>query len=270
MSERVAGRICSVWGENDADWLILQPLDKRDIDSAVQPEGTYIRQHSRQKCRLVGFAVEDWNAELSPWSAPPVWGKADFAGQAEKTLAWLTDELLPRIRRDLSPDVRVMLGGYSLAGLFALWAAGETDGLDAVAAASPSVWYPGYMVHEAQKPIRAGHVYLSLGDREEKTKNRTMAAVGACIRELDARLEARGVRHILEWNEGNHFCQPDIRVAKGFCWGMGNAGLPTRETRIETQAFLAISDFRHTEIPHSGRVTPIPDLPEGFQSGKLV
>lgn len=25
----------------------------------------------------------------------------------------------------------------------------------------------------------------------------------------------------LEWNPGNHFREPDVRTAKGFCWVMG-------------------------------------------------
>ena len=61
-------------------------------------------------------------------------------------------------------------------------------------------------------------VYLSLGDREEQTKNRAMAAVGNEIRALYARLQTRKTDCTLEWNAGNHFREPERRVAKGVKW----------------------------------------------------
>jgi hypothetical protein len=61
-------------------------------------------------------------------------------------------------------------------------------------------------------------VYLSLGDREEKTRNPAMAAVGNRIRELYAQLCSQGISCCLEWNKGNHFTDPDRRTARGFAW----------------------------------------------------
>ena len=65
-------------------------------------------------------------------------------------------------------------------------------------------------------PIRAECVYLSLGDREERTKNPVMARVGDCIRELYALLHCDHAV-TLDWNPGNHFQQPEARTAKGLC-----------------------------------------------------
>ncbi|MBQ3918704.1 MAG: esterase, partial [Oscillospiraceae bacterium] len=59
---------------------------------------------------------------------------------------------------------------------------------------------------------------LSLGDREEKTRNAVMASVGDCIRRGYHMLSEQGVDTILEWNQGNHFREPDIRTAKAFSW----------------------------------------------------
>ena len=64
----------------------------------------------------------------------------------------------------------------------------------------------------------ATSVYLSLGDKEEKTKNPTMAQVGNCIRKQQELLTAQGINTILEWNPGNHFQHSDERTAKGFAW----------------------------------------------------
>lgn len=113
-----------------------------------------------------------------------------------------------------------ILGGYSLAGLFALWAAYQTDAFTAVAAASPSVWFPGFLDYMKANAIHASSVYLSLGDREEKARNPVMASVGERIREVHGLLKEQGVNTILEWNQGNHFRDADLRTARAFAWVM--------------------------------------------------
>lgn len=114
------------------------------------------------------------------------------------------------------------LGGYSLAGLFALWAAYQTDVFKGVVAASPSVWFPGFAEYMKKNEIKTNTVYLSLGNREEKTRNPIMANVGDRIREAYVLLKERGVNCILEWNEGNHFKDADIRTARAFAWALNN------------------------------------------------
>ena len=101
-----------------------------------------------------------------------MWGKQGFGGKAGDTLRFLTEQVIPTLEQQfpLPENVKIILGGYSLAGLFALWASTQTDLFYGVAAASPSVWFPGWMEFEQQHPIQAQHVYLSLGDKEERTK----------------------------------------------------------------------------------------------------
>ena len=74
------------------------------------------------------------------------------------------------------------------------------------------------MEFEQQHPIQAQRVYLSLGDKEERTKNAVMAAVGDNIRTLHSRLAERGADCTLEWNSGGHFKDADLRTAKAFQW----------------------------------------------------
>ncbi len=70
-----------------------------------------------------------------------------------------------------------------------------------------------------KETLKAKRVYLSLGDKEEKTKNPVMATVGDSIRRLHQIYEdADGVNSVLEWNEGNHFREPELRMAKGYAW----------------------------------------------------
>jgi hypothetical protein len=68
--------------------------------------------------------------------------------------------------------------------------------------------------------FRGKAAYLSLGDREEKTKNPTMSQVGNCIREAHAILTEKEVKSILEWNPGNHFKDAELRTAKAFVWAI--------------------------------------------------
>lgn len=115
---------------------------------------------------------------------------------------------------------RIFIGGYSLAGLFALWAGYQTDCFDGIAAASPSIWFPSFLEYMRENKIQTDAVYLSLGDREERTRNQVMAQVGNAIRTGFRLLKDSGTDCFLEWNEGNHFKEPDLRTAKAFAWLM--------------------------------------------------
>jgi hypothetical protein len=121
-------------------------------------------------------------------------------------------------RENPAVDRRYVLCGYSLAGLFALWAAYQTDRFAGIVAASPSVWYRDWLSYAEAHVIRVPKVYLSLGDREEKTKNPVMATVGNAIREQHRMLRERGIACQLDWNPGNHFADSGRRMAKGMAW----------------------------------------------------
>ena len=91
----------------------------------------------------------------------------------------------------------------------------------AVAAASPSVWYPGWMEYAGHREAKAERIYLSLGDAEAKTKNPVMATVADNINSLYEMLKGfPDIKSFLEWNEGGHFKEPALRTAKAFVWAM--------------------------------------------------
>ena len=64
--------------------------------------------------------------------------------------------------------------------------------------------------------------YLSLGGKEEKTKNAVMATVGDRTREQEKLLleDSFAERVVLEWNPGGHFADSGKRLAKGIKWLM--------------------------------------------------
>ena len=199
-----------IYGDPKADIILVQPADGHDLDK-LETEVSLIRDMTNVNFGLIAFAVDDWNDDLSPWEAPPVFGKHGFCGGAAGTL----NEILDCIGRE-SAKCTYIIGGYSLAGLFALWAAYQTDAFSAVAAASPSVWFPGFTEHIRERNICAGSVYLSLGDKESKAKNPLMATVADRIRETYTIVRDQGAEAILEWNPGNHFADVDIRTARAF------------------------------------------------------
>ena len=214
-------RPCRIYGTNCAEYLLLQITDEHELQH-MDNEISAIAQGSAHSFLFAAVPVKSWNDELSPWKSPAVWGKDSFGGKAADTLRFLTEQVIPALKQQfaLPENVRIILGGYSLAGLFALWASTQTNLFYGVAAASPSVWFPGWMEFEQQHPMQAQHVYLSLGDKEERTKNTVMAAVGDGIRALHSRLTERGANCTLEWNSGGHFKDADLRTAKAFRWVM--------------------------------------------------
>ena len=203
---------CLEFGNPRAERVLLQPVDQYDLEGMDQELAAL--QEAAGDFRLLAFRIRDWNRELSPWEAPPVFGKEGFGAGAQETLAAL-------LERCGEPEKRYYLGGYSLAGLFALWAAGQTERFAGIAAASPSVWFPGFPAYLEAHPPRTARVYLSLGDREEKTRNPVMAQVGDRIRQLHGWLSDRGLDCTLEWNPGNHFRDPALRTARAFAWVLG-------------------------------------------------
>ena len=217
---QIGDRPCRIYGEPHAEYLLLQMTGEHELQS-MDSEVAAIAQ-SAHHFLFAAIPVESWNDALSPWKSPAVWGKQGFGGKAADTLRFLTEQVIPTLeqRFHLPENVKIILGGYSLAGLFALWASTQTDLFYGVAAASPSVWFPDWMDFEQQRLIQTQHIYLSLGDKEEHTKNAVMAVVGDNIRTLHSQLIARGADCTFEWNSGGHFKDADLRTARAFRWVM--------------------------------------------------
>ena len=215
----VSGKECCLYIQTGARYLLIQPVDEHDL-GLLEKEVEMIHRLSDELFSLAAFKVNDWNRELTPWSAPPVFGKEAFGDGAEETLRFITDQMLLMLQEKGIDVSHCLLGGYSLAGLFSLWASYLTDKFEGIAAASPSVWFPKWLDYAQAIHPQARSIYLSLGDKEEKTKNPVMAQVGNAIRKQEEILRKQGVSTILEWNTGNHFVDSEKRMAKGFVWLM--------------------------------------------------
>ena len=216
----VAGRDCVFYEGASPSYLLIQPVDEPD-KAALDKEVQALVDAVDVPFSLLAFSVAVPYEELSPWDAPPVFGNTAFGHGAGETLAFIERELVPKAIEEygLPQELPIILGGYSLAGLFALWTAWQTDAFSAIAAASPSVWFPHWLDYARQDRLKTKAVYLSLGDREWRTRNPVMATVKDCICSHYEYLKSlEGLEAALEWNKGNHFQHTDKRCAKAFAW----------------------------------------------------
>lgn len=166
------------------------------------------------------FAIEgeDWNGDLSPWQAPAVFRRGEaFAGRGADYLSFLCKKVIPQTEERLGLDVKERgLLGYSLAGLFAVYAMYETTLFQSIASVSGSLWYDGFLdyIKEKEPAGKVQKVYLSLGSRERYVKNERMARVEECTALAKERFLELGISCVFEKNAGNHFYQMEERMEK--------------------------------------------------------
>lgn len=170
-------------------------------------------------CVLVCVSGNDWNGDFSPWAAPGVFRQAgDFTGGAAVYARKFEGEIVPGVleRLTFAPTGKY-LAGYSMAGLFALYSWLTGTDWTGVVSCSGSVWFDGFLEWaEAQTP-RATRLWLSVGDRERKTRNVRMQTVEEHTRRLAAHWQERmDVRFTLE--QGGHFDDPAGRLVRGIRW----------------------------------------------------
>lgn len=183
---------------------------------------------------LVNVRVDLWEENFSPWCAPRVFAKGpNFGDGAQKMFDTLINHVIPRAESELaeSPAYRVLVG-YSLAGLFSLWAGVSQFGaphVDAptltfqrIGAVSGSFWFPELLDYVDQQ-LRGGvvgltHAYLSLGDREARTPNPQIMHVRENAELLASKLEDAGITSTFELNRGNHFQNVEGRMQKALDW----------------------------------------------------
>ena len=207
----------------------------------------------REAVSLVSVGVDLWEENFSPWCAPRVFAKGpNFGDGAQKTLDTLINQVIPWAESELTepPAYRVLVG-YSLAGLFSLWAGVTQAGVspqvargcqpddapsqpgaphvDApaatfqrIGAVSGSFWFPGLLDYVDQQfgggVVSLTHAYLSLGDREARTPNPQIMHVRENAELLASKLESAGITSTFELNRGNHFQNVEGRMQKALDW----------------------------------------------------
>ncbi len=169
---------------------------------------------------LVSISNLRWDEELSPWVHEPVVSGSDhFTGEADQYIQCLTEEIIPFAEEKIEPSYRI-IAGYSMGGLFALYAPYITDMFSDVVCASGSVWYPEFVEYVKSHDFlkKPDAIYLSLGDLESRTRNQFLCQTEQKMKELYAVYQNKAIDSIFEMNPGNHFKDVDYRLAKGIAW----------------------------------------------------
>ncbi len=170
----------------------------------------------RDCCTLVGIEGADWNRDFSPWPAMRAFRKGeDFSGGADAYLLRFRNKLIPAVEKVLDmPNCLRAIAGYSLAGLFALYAMYRCTDFSGAASISGSLWYDGFAEYACSHSPAQGVYYLSLGNREHLGKNPRMASVRTCTNQIAERLSSFG-RVYRQENPGGHFTDAPGRISDG-------------------------------------------------------
>ncbi|KAG4107392.1 Alpha/Beta hydrolase protein [Neocallimastix lanati (nom. inval.)] len=169
---------------------------------------------------LVVIEVTNWNNDMTPWPSDPVFSKAEgYGGKADDYITIIEEDILPQIETLFQPEYYV-LAGYSLAGLFSIYAMFKTKKFSKFLSGSGSFWYPNFMDFTSQnKPTaQPKKIYLSLGNKEKKTGNKVLKTIETETLKMKDYLEKLNINTNFEFNNGGHFNDVNQRIANGILW----------------------------------------------------
>ena len=199
------------FGGAEAPLIILLNFDKagEEIASLVKDNG--------REFNLIEVTGLRWQDELSPWRHLPVFhGDPGYRGEGFAFLRTLAYVMVPEAAHQfgLNPS-SIAIAGYSLAGMFALYAGSRSEAFDALLSVSGSLWFEGFVDFVKEQGIakKVRYVYLSLGENEPRTKNKVLSTVGTKTEELRDYYLSQGVKTDFVWNEGGHFSDENKRIA---------------------------------------------------------
>ena len=187
-----------------------------DEGEAVYQE---LRKQNAPECSFLSISISDWQREMSPWPAAALSKDGEsFSGGADVYLENLLSVILPWATERIHGKASFIgIAGYSLAGLFALYALYKTDVFTRVASMSGSLWFPGIkeFCKENAMKILPEKLYLSIGDKESKTRHPILQTMQENTEDLLKYFKSMGIETTYEINLGNHFQDVNLRCAKG-------------------------------------------------------
>ena len=162
---------------------------------------------------------------MTPWECPTLYkGDSYCKGYADEYLKLIEDEIIPKVEgfitNELQKEIEYwVLAGYSLGGLFALYSGYKTDIFKRIVSASGSMWYPNFEKYVKENEISKNidKIYFSLGNKEKNSKIEILQTVEDKTREIQEFL-SKNIETLYEENEGNHFKDGVLRMAKGIKW----------------------------------------------------
>lgn len=215
---------CNVFATEHPEVLLIQPSARHETkNDGINREVKALAANATKGFAIVFFDTVEWAKALMPWHDEAVSRDEEVGMHAQDTLIYIEESLVPWLHERFG-KLPCIIGGYSLGGLFALWAARQSTAFGAVAAASPSLWIKGWADFADSHDLNAQLAYVSLGDREEHCRNQRMARIGDCVRHEHLTLanQIGTSATTLEWNSGGHFGNEAERTAKAFAWCIEN------------------------------------------------
>ena len=203
-------------GESTSPLIVLNQYQD-DTDDTVRE----IKNLTKWPFNLLAIHGLDWNDDLTPWPMGPI-GKGDAArkGLADIYLGRL-EELINLVKKEngLSPTW-IGIAGYSLGGLFALYSGFKSNTFSRIASCSGSFWYEGFLPYcESHKlSEKVDRIYLSLGDKESRSKNHILATVEDNTKKIFGIIKDQGRQTTLVMNRGGHFIDAAKRTAMGIAY----------------------------------------------------
>ena len=206
----------SLFQAEKADCPLIVFHSFSDEGEAVYQE---LRKQNAPECHFLSIGISDWQREMSPWPAAALSKDGeDFSGGADAYLESLRSTILPWAEERIYGKASFIgIAGYSLAGLFALYAMYKTDVFSRVAGMSGSFWFLGFkeFCKENTMKILPEKLYLSVGDQESKTRHPILKTMQENTEELLEYFRSLGIPCKYELNPGNHFQDVNLRCAKG-------------------------------------------------------
>jgi predicted alpha/beta superfamily hydrolase len=209
------GRTVTIFKGEGKDLPAAYVLLFDDDQEALWREIAKIPCHSHHLACISGL---DWFSNMTPWSAELTLRRAGcFSPGGEKFLKLLEEEIVPVAEESMggAPACRVLCG-YSMAGLFSLWASTRSTLFSRVGSVSGSLWYPGFADYFRKSGFKGAveRVYISVGDREKLARDPQMSKTEEAARECAGAAAAAGAGVRFELNSGDHGVQEIWRTAR--------------------------------------------------------
>ena len=216
------------YNENDVAYPVIYVNGGNDLEEVINS----IEPHFYTDCNpfiLLNIKSKDWNSDYSPWSAPALKKNMEaFSGHAPDYLNTLINTIKPFIDKNYNTKAdskNTVLIGYSLAGLAALYSLYKFETFGKIGCLSGSLWYDNWVEFiNSNSPLNSEtKIYLSLGNSEERSRNKRMSIVGNNTRityDILSKQLTSQENIILEWNDGGHFSAITQRFVKGLLWLM--------------------------------------------------
>lgn len=193
--------------------------------NTFQEEGETVFRALQVACcpplSLVAISGLDWSRDMTPWEIPPIFkGDTPCSGGADDYLKILTEQIVPFAEQEIGSVSWRGIAGYSLAGLLALYSLYRTDIFARAASVSGSLWYPQFSDYALSHQMKRvpDRLYLSLGDKESKTRNPYLKTVQKNTQELAEFYQRQNIKTKFRLNAGNHYANAAERTAAGILW----------------------------------------------------